>query len=640
MKQIITTFLILSGFWMAMSQPLSERAEVTAVARPESTASEAVPYNVSSEPTPAHILIEEFTGLHCSYCPQAHAIANNLTYVAGERLHVMAVHVGSLAAPTGDEVDLRSKYGQTFYGWQGEGGMPSGNINRTVYPGCIGGGYSLPRGAWAGVSKDLLASATPAPMNLYVAAYLDSTENRIYIDVEAYSAETAEVPLYLNVALTENFVPGTQAGSPLRTYLHRHVLRDMVTGVFGDTLTAAETAQGAYLRRSYTYTLPEKFNNRAPNKANLACLVFVTDGDRAVLNSAEAEVESPFKAPLDYLQINLYNLEKTYGGPVYDVYVVNPSDDTLRSLTFTLDIDGDTRTYQLDGLSLSPKTESVVRLTTDFDASKYQKTNVYTLKLTEANGRAVEANQIKDKFSQPLTLPSAAFKVSFTSDLFGSENTLVLSDEEGQILYEAGPFADGEIKTHTSGLIKAEAGQVYTLRVTDAFRDGVYSVPEDQDYRQCGVQLMTETDSVFYRSTVGTYGHLVSFRLAGGASDDTTVTSAEDRLRAAEAAFTATLRPNPANTQTVLQVEGLVPETEVCVRIYNLQGRLMVTRSGRPQAASNPAGMQAASNPAAMPSAHQTLTCPLDVSGYPQGLYLVRVEQGHRQQVVKLIIRK
>ncbi len=618
MKNVIL-FLYIPVYCLLIlaSQRVAAQPEVTAGGTP------SYDYRVSTESAPAHILLEEFTGLHCSYCPQAHAIANNLTYVAGDRVHVMAVHVGHLAAPNGDEVDLRAACGETFYAWQGEGGMPSGNINRTVYPECgRADGYSLYRSEWAAVAKRLLASEIPAPLNLYVEARLDTANGNIYIVVEAYAAVSADRPLYLNVALTENFVPGTQAGSNLRTYLHRHVLRDMVTGVTGDTLKSEETVQGAYLRRDYIYKLPEKFNNRTPNPANLACLVFVTDSAHAVLNSTETDVESPFKATLDYLQIDLHNLEKTYGGPVYEVYVVNPSDDTLRSLTFTFDLNGDTRTYRLDGLCLLPKTESVVGLETDFDAYKFQKTNVYTLRLTEANGRAVESNQIKDKFSQPLTLPAAAFKVAFTSDLYGSESTVSLTNERGEALYEAGPFADGECKTYTSGLFEAVAGAVYTFRVTDAFRDGANRIPANGAGfdAEPGIRLLTETDSVFYKSGIGVYGHLISFRLGGTESD---TLSAEANVRVP--VFTARLQPNPAQTQTVLQVEGLDPDAEVRVSIYNLQGHLMETRCGRPQAtAQSWAG----------------LTLSFQVSDYPQGLYLVRMEQNGLQQVIKLIIKQ
>ncbi len=568
-------------------------------------------WRVSSEPTPAHILIEEFTGLHCSYCPQAHTISNNLTYVAGERIHVMAVHTGSLAAPTGNEPDFRTPYGEVLYGWQGDGGMPSGNINRTVYPECNGKSYSLSRSAWATVSKRLLADETPAPLNLYAEAHLDATEDIIHITVEAYSAENADRPLGLNVALTENFVPGTQAGSSIQPYYHRHVLRDLITGIKGDTLKADETTQGAYLRRTYTYKLPEQYNGLAPNRANLACLVFVTDTNRAVLNSMEVPVESQLKAPLDYLQINLHGLDKIYAGPVYDVYVLNPSDDTVRSLEFSFDLDGDTRVYPLDGLALLPKTESIVRLRTDFDADKFQRTNVYTLRLLKANDQAIKANMVKNSFKAPLTLPSASFRVSFTSDDFGAENTVSLTDGQGKKLYEAGPFANGESRVYTSDLIETLPGQVYALHVTDAFRDGV----QETDNASRSLKVLTSTDSVLYEAYVGVYGHAVSFRLP---KRDTAV-SIEKVLRRGNG-FRANLCPNPANDQTVLQIEDLESAEEICVSVYNLQGRLMEAVSRYPQASA--------------------LTVSLRVSDYPQGLYLVCIMQSGCQQVIKMVVQK
>lgn len=568
-------------------------------------------YRVSPEPSPAHVLIEEFTGLHCSYCPQAHTISNNLTYVAGERVHVLAVHTGSLAAPTGNEPDFRTPYGEVLYAWQGDGGMPSGNINRTAYPECHGNNYSLFRSQWAAVTKRLLADETPAPLNLYAEANLDTTDSVVYIQIEAYTVKTAEQPLRLNIALTENFVPGTQAGSSFHPYLHRHVLRDLITGLKGDTLKADETVQGAYLRRTYAYKLPASFNGLAPNRANLACLVFVTDTGHAVLNSIEVPVKSPDKAPLDYLQINLYGLDKVYAGPVYEVYVLNPSDDTIHSLEFTFDLDGDLRTYTLNGLALPPKTESTVRLNTDFDINKLQKTNVYTLKLLKANGHDVKSNTVKNSFHAPLTLPSASFKVAFESDAYGGENTLSLTDSHGEILYQAGPFANGERHVYTSNLIEARPGEVYVLHVTDAFRDGVTEL-QMSDY---ALKVLTAGDSVIYQASVGVYGHAVSFRLP---KQDTAV-SIEKVLRKGNG-FRANLSPNPANDQAVLQLEDLEPGVEVCVGIYNLQGRLMETVPCSPQASE--------------------CTVPLMVREYPQGLYLVRITQSGRQQVIKMVILK
>lgn len=566
-------------------------------------------WRVSSAPTPAHVLIEEFTGLHCSYCPQAHTISNNLTYVVGERVHVMAVHTGSLAAPSGNEPDFRTPYGEVLYGWQGDGGMPSGNINRTVYPECHGSSYSLYRSEWAAVAKRLLADPKPAPLNLYAEAHLD--EDIIDIMVEVYSAEAANRHLCLNVALTENFIPGTQAGSGINPYYHRHVLRDLITGIKGDTLKADEATQGAYLRRTYTYKLPAQYNGLAPNRANLACLVFVTDTNRAVLNSFEVPVVSDVKAQLDYLQINLYGLDKVYAGPIYEVYVLNPSDDTIRSLEFTFDLDGDTRACTLDGLALPPKTESTVRLEVDFDVDKFQKTNVYTLRLLKANGHDIQSNMVKNSFHEPLTLPSASFKVAFESDEHGGENTVSLTDGKGETLYQAGPFADGESHVYTSDLIEARPGEVYALHVTDAFRDGVKEL-QASDY---ALKVLTAGDSVIYKASVGAYGHAVSFRLP---KRDTAVSN-EKVLRKGDG-FRANLRPNPANDQTVLWIEDLEPEAEVCISIYNLQGQLREIVSRYPQVSA--------------------LTVPLMVGDYPQGLYLVRITQNGRQQVIKMIVQK
>lgn len=568
-------------------------------------------YRVSTEPAPAHILLEEFTGLHCSYCPQAHVIANNLTYVAGENVHVMAVHVGNLAAPAGSEVDLRCKYGQTLFSWQGESGMPSGNINRTKFSECIGESYSLPRTYWAAVAKRLMKSG-PAPVNLFAEAHLDTLTRNMEIVVEGYMVWEVSQPLYINVAITENFVPGTQAGNPIQPYLHRHVLRDLVTGLNGDSIRATERKEGIFFRRTYNYKLPETYNNREPNMANLACLAFVTDSGYTVINSTETEVESVAKAPLDYLQINLHALEKIYGGSVFEVYVVNPSDELVDNLEFTLDIDGETRPYTLNDVQVFPKTESVVYLKTDFEASGFQNTNVYTLRLIKANGREVKSNMVKDSFKKPLLLSSSSFKVSFLSDLFGSENTLCITKENGDTVYSAGPFEDGVSKVYESEQIDAEPGEVYTLRVRDAFRDGAFEMPEGTDagdvYTQ--IRLKTASDSVFYTASVGTYGHTVSF---GRPSSENVC----NENSASAGGVRVSLQPNPAQTQTTLHVEGLTGSGPLSVRIYNLQGRMLETKV-----------VSAKSN---------HVTVPLALS-YPQGLYLVRVERNDLRQVVKLVI--
>ena len=69
-------------------------------------------HNVSTEQQYKNVLVEEFTGIHCGYCPQAHKIAAGLLKAQPEKVHVIAIHAGSFSVPHSDEPDFRIKEGK------------------------------------------------------------------------------------------------------------------------------------------------------------------------------------------------------------------------------------------------------------------------------------------------------------------------------------------------------------------------------------------------------------------------------------------------------------------------------------------------------------------------------------------------
>ena len=81
-----------------------------------------VVWNVFSQNVPTtiqkkSILLEEFTGMYCSWCPEGHAIARNLTY-ASEDAYIIAIHSGSLAVPkSGYSGDTDPLFGHTDPLW-------------------------------------------------------------------------------------------------------------------------------------------------------------------------------------------------------------------------------------------------------------------------------------------------------------------------------------------------------------------------------------------------------------------------------------------------------------------------------------------------------------------------------------------
>ena len=60
-------------------------------------------HNVSTEPEYKKVLIEEFTGIHCGYCPQAHKIVAEILKAQPENVYAIAVHAGQYAVPNSDE---------------------------------------------------------------------------------------------------------------------------------------------------------------------------------------------------------------------------------------------------------------------------------------------------------------------------------------------------------------------------------------------------------------------------------------------------------------------------------------------------------------------------------------------------------
>jgi hypothetical protein len=55
---------------------------------------------VSTEPMNRNVVLEEFTGIHCQYCPDGHRIAQGIADANPGRVTLINVHQGSFAVQT------------------------------------------------------------------------------------------------------------------------------------------------------------------------------------------------------------------------------------------------------------------------------------------------------------------------------------------------------------------------------------------------------------------------------------------------------------------------------------------------------------------------------------------------------------
>jgi len=211
---------------------------------------------VSTQPENRTAFLEEFTGIHCGYCPEGHAISENLENMWKDRYVAINVHAGGYAVPAQGEPDFRTTDGTAIDAFFTVGGYPAGAVNRHVF----NGADDLGRGAWEGACNEMLALSSP--VNVGVESSYDAGTSTLTVHVVGYY--TANSPAgndRLSVAITESHIIGYQADYTNGTqanYDHKHVLRDIInTDTWGEDI--GNPTAGELIERTYTYTVPAEW---------------------------------------------------------------------------------------------------------------------------------------------------------------------------------------------------------------------------------------------------------------------------------------------------------------------------------------------------------------------------------------------
>lgn len=557
---------------------------------------------VNLQPMLRNILLEEFTGLHCSYCPSGHANAQALHNVLGHRMQTIAIHVGSLATPSGNEVDLRSPYGEAWYQRQGGTGMPTGAVNRHHFDGlCPENEYSLSWSYWQAAARMVMNDT--AIVNLYAESSYDTVSRQLSARVELYFPVQATDSLYtLTVALTENYIRGTQTGGNAGDqYLHKHVLRDLFTGTWGDTLQRPEAQ--TVIEKSYTLEVPAQYNNRAPVPANFEVIAFVSNPQGEILNSTACHVTFKERYIAPSANISVPGLSKHFSRTSIPVRVENLGTDTLRSICLNVSW-GDT-VYQptVEDLAIPYGQEQEVW----FPLGEYpfEKVLKYRINTLSVNGSPYETRAINDYISEPLTVAEGPVQIKLTTDEFGSEITWTLRNRAGDILLSGGPYEDSEIQ---EDVIEWEPvqGEVYSFEVEDAFLDGFsggYAIVD------------AEGNTVESSSYVDQYGDKVSFVFPFPDVANETI----GLMTAGKARINLSNNPALAGTDVSVWLKGF-GDGPVQISVFDLSGSIIAQQQIRANDEAAPCWI-------------------LNTEAMPAGFYFVRATDGSASAVVKLLVR-
>ena len=223
------------------------------------------------------VLIEEFTGAWCGYCPDGAYRVENLINDNDGRVVAVSLHAGN---PTGDEMEIaHTNYLETTYQ---NTGFPSGMVDRVS----VNGSTSLNRGYWKYVANDQLLKTAVCGL----AIISEVNGQNATVEVHAGFNSTLNGDDYrLTVYLIEDGVTGTgygydqrnyynteaespfyDLGDPIVGYEHNHTLRAVLSESLGDAIMVSEMVSGGEHIETYTVDISSY------NKNNLSIVAFVT----------------------------------------------------------------------------------------------------------------------------------------------------------------------------------------------------------------------------------------------------------------------------------------------------------------------------------------------------------------------------
>lgn len=234
-------------------------------------------------------LLEKYTGVRCNNCPDADTLITEALANYNGKLIAVSIHDSnwSFCAPYPDNIDMRTEEGNIwsdYFRGSGTRQYPEALVNRKK----------------AGEVRDIFTPTSG--INSHVDPFLNqnakvaiatnaelSTDNKISISVNIEFLEQVNDSLTLTLFMMEDGLVATQMTNhgKVYDYVHNHILRDVITDVWGDDIkctgAAGEKRMAIF---NYDKFLPEWI------LSNCHIVAFVSNkSTREILNVAETHID-------------------------------------------------------------------------------------------------------------------------------------------------------------------------------------------------------------------------------------------------------------------------------------------------------------------------------------------------------------
>ena len=465
---------------------------------------------VSTTPENKNVVLEEFTGIYCGFCPDGHVIGQGIHTANPNDVFLINIHTGGYANPNGpNDPDFNTIFGSAIGNASGLAGYPAGTVNRatfsTIAPQGSAGSTALSRGDWAAAAA--LVMAEPSEVNVAAQASYDMGTGILTVNTESYFTAAGSAGGYnLHVAVVMNNVAGPQSGAqnynpggiipgPWNpTYNHQHMmvhLMDGATGLEYNVVTA-----GTFVPNTHTWTVPAQMQGTGQGSTN----GFFPDHDPTnfdvvayVVEGATNTIVTGFQAAVIPIFPNAYDANVT-ASSANNVVCVSETDieitfrnygsQALTSLDLTYDINGGTpATYNWTGNMASGAQETVTITNVSFSpVANVGQTpgNVVTWTASNPNGQ-VDQNASNNSSSSTFThwdlsgevlngIDDGIINISLLTDGYGSETTWEIKAEDGTVIGSGGPYSNNTQYNETAFVNPTEC---FTFSLYDSYGDGM-----------------------------------------------------------------------------------------------------------------------------------------------------------------------
>ena len=522
---------------------------------------------VSTEPQNKGVLLEEFTGRTCGYCPDGHKVANQIAATHPGKFWSVNIHTAGYFSPT-SYPNLNTTTSETYRAAFGATGFPCGVVNRST-------ASAVGRDQWTGKANQEFNQA--AVCNVAGQVVINDATRIAKINVEVYyTGNSAEATNYLTVFMLQDSIWGSQSGGQSNpdqyvngNYCHMHIFRDVVTPAWGEQITT--TSAGTLISKEYMYEIPESIGN--PNGVevdldNISFLAFVTEkqqgaATRPVLNVNELTVvhgteEAIYPFLTDINSASGISCSETR---TFNIGVINGGLDELTSLKFEAYVDGELAKEQTWEGSIASYAGTQIEMELDVPGGTHQ----VEVKIVEANGTAYEfAKATNVTFSEWAEViiegEEEEFTIDIMQDKYGNQITWELLASDMSVLASGGPYTmlvggSASTQLHQEKVTVAK-GECVKFVIKDAVGNGICC-----QYGEGYYQIKDSKGNLLVDGD-GDFGSEASVLLSVTSGESVAETTTE----------TYNIFPNPV--KDVLTVKG---ENMKQVVIYNSLGQMVET---------------------------------------------------------------